>query len=134
EDEPVAAGVDPEQGAFLAAEGGGVSKAGKPGWGEADPRLHEHDEDRRDDDPDRVGGDEEVRVAHLASTASSARPVRLWVTLSTRLVQTRPSPDSLPLRAESMIAPTTACALSSPTLNMSRAFGRNRDPKTPPRH
>src|SRR5204863_371968 len=71
---------------------------------------------------------------HLASTASSARPVRLWVTFSTRLVQTRPSPDSLPDRAESAIASTTAGAISSSTMNASSAFGRKRDSKTRPRY
>jgi len=38
-------------------------------------------------------------------------PVRLWVTFSTRLVHTSPSPDSLPLRAASAIADTTAGAI-----------------------
>src|SRR5207253_4096023 len=92
--------------------------------------LHEHDEDRRDHDPDGVGGDQEVRVAHLVSTPSSVRPERLCVTLSTRVVQTSPSPDSLPERAESAIASTTAPAISSSTMNVSRALGRKRDSKT----
>jgi hypothetical protein len=56
------------------------------------------------------------------------------VTFSTRLVQTSPSPDSLPERAESAIASTTAVAISSSTMNVRRAFGRKRDSKTRPRY
>jgi len=56
------------------------------------------------------------------------------VTLSIADVHTRPSPDSLPLRAESTIASTTASARSSSTMNIRCAFGRNRDSKMRPRY
>src|SRR6266536_1125880 len=45
-----------------------------------------------------------------------------------------PSPDSCPDRAASVIAATTAGAISSSTMNASRAFGRKRDSKTRPRY
>src|SRR5436190_2833155 len=133
-DQPVDERADPEDEDVLAGDVRGVLHPRQARLEEGEAGLHEHDQDRGDHDPDRVGGDQEIRVAHLASTASSARPVRLCVTLSMRLVQTRPSPDSLPLRAESVIAPTTAGATSSSTMNVSSAFGRKRDSKTRPRY
>ena len=64
----------------------------------------------------------------------SRRPVRLWNTCSTGVDQTRPSPDSLPLRAASTIAATASSTIASETTNVSSAFGRKRDSKTRPRY
>src|SRR5690348_7658240 len=133
-DKPVDERADSEDEDVLAGDMRGVLHSRQARLEEGEAGLHEHDEDRRDDDPDRVGRDQEVRIAHLVSTASSDRPVRLCMTLSMRLVQTSPSPDSLPLRAESAIAATTAAAISSSTMNVSRAFGRKRDSNTRPRY
>src|SRR5215475_6146766 len=133
-DQPVDERADPEDEDVLAGDVGGVLHPRQPRFEEGETGLHEHDEDGRDDHPDRVRCDDEVRVAHLVSTASSSPPVRLWVTFSTWLVQTRPSPDSFPLRAASEIASTTAGATSSSTMNVRRAFGRKRDSKTRPRY
>src|SRR6185312_3294718 len=126
--------ADPEDEDVLAGDVRGVLHPRQARLEKGEAGLHEHDEDCRDHDPDRVGGDQEVCVAHLVSTSSSVRPERLCVTFSTRLVQTSPSPDSLPERAESAIASTTAVAISSSTMNVRRAFGRKRDSKTRPRY
>src|SRR5262249_3527771 len=126
-DEPVDERADPEDENVLAGDGRGVLHPRQARLEEGEAGLHEHDQHCRDDDPDRVGRDQEIRIAHRASTVSSARPVRVWMTFSTWLVQTRPSPDSLPLRAESAIASTTVGAISSSTTNVSSALGRKRD-------
>src|SRR5207248_9229589 len=94
--------------------------------------LHEHHEHGRDDNPEGVRGDQELRVAHAAR--SSGRPVRWWMTFSTGVVQTSPSPDSLPLRAASAIVSATSAANESSTTNVSSAFGRKRDSNTRPRY
>src|SRR5439155_2230309 len=96
--------------------------------------LHEHDENGRDDDPDGVDRDQQVARLHRTSSSSSLIPVRLWVTFSTRLVQTSPSPESLRLRAASAIADTTAGAIPSSTTKVSSALGGKRDSKTRPRY
>src|SRR4051812_23220772 len=49
-------------------------------------------------------------------------------------LQTRPSPDSLPVRAASTIAASTASAISSFTTKVRTAFGRKRDSNTRPRY
>src|SRR5204862_343429 len=97
--------------------------------------LHEHDQDGRDDDPDRAGRDQEIVVSdHGTSTSSRRSAVRWWVTLPAGVVQTIPSPDSLPERAASAIVATTRSACSSATTKTSSAFGRNRDSNTRPRY
>src|SRR5207247_6673552 len=101
---------------------------------EGEAGLHEHHEHGGDDDPDRVDSDQQVARLHRTSSSSSLNPVRLCVTLSTRLVHTTPSPDPLPLRAASAIAATTAAAIPSSTMNVSSAFGRKRDSNTRPRY
>src|SRR5690348_2729895 len=56
------------------------------------------------------------------------------MTSNTGVAQQRPSPDSLPLRAESTIASITFSTISSRTTNTSSAFGRKRDSKRRPRY
>src|SRR6185295_5198041 len=123
---------DPEHQHVLRGDVPDVLHPRQPGLQEGEAGLHEHHEDRRDDDPHRARGDREVLVAHPTLTSSRLVPVRLCMTLAIEVVHTSPSPDSLPLRAESTIAPTTASAISSGTTNVSTAFGRNRDSKTRP--
>src|SRR5918994_257744 len=101
---------------------------------ERETSLHEHDQNGRDDDPDRARGDDQLLGRHTRSTSSSLRPDRLWVTFPTGVVQTIPSPDSLPLRAASEIAATTPPAISSATTKVRTAFGKNRDSKVRPRY
>src|SRR5262249_57501612 len=81
---------------------------------------------------DRVHGQQEIRVAHAAW--SRGRPVRWCVTCATGVVQTRPSPLSLPLRAASATVAATSAASSSATMKISSALGRNRDSNTRPRY
>src|SRR5215208_2657839 len=100
----------------------------QPRLEEGEPGLHEHHEHRGDDYPDRVDGDQEVCVLHRTT------PVLLCLTFEMGLVQTRPSPDSLPLRAASTIASTTARTAWSSTTKVRSAFGRNRDSNTRPRY
>src|SRR5205085_3121905 len=104
-DRPVDERADAEDQDVLAGDVRGVLHAREAGLEEGEARLHDHHEDRRHHNPDRVRGYEQVRGFHRASTSSSrSLPVRLCRTLSTEHVQTSPSPDSLPLRAESTIA------------------------------
>src|SRR6266516_2583826 len=56
------------------------------------------------------------------------------MTWATGVVQTSPSPDSLPLRAASETVSATAAARWSSTTNVRSAFGRKRDSKTRPRY
>ena len=93
-DRPVDERADAEDEDVLAGDVRGVLHPRQARLEEREAGLHEHHEDRRDDDPDGVRGDQEVGVAHAAS--SSGFPVRLCVTCSTRVVQTSPSPQSLP--------------------------------------
>src|SRR5262249_3460263 len=102
---------------------------------EREAGLHEHHEHRCDHYPDGAGGVEELLVAHAAtSTASSGPPVRLCITDPIAVVHTIPSPASLPLRAASTPASTTAGAFSSVVTKISCAFGRKRDSKMRPRY
>src|SRR5205085_11030123 len=104
-DRPVDERADAEDQDVLAGDVPGVLHPRQAGLEEGEARLHEHHENRRHHNPDRVRGYEQVRGFHRASTSSSrSLPVRLCRTLSTEHVQTSPSPDSLPLRAESTIA------------------------------
>ena len=107
-DGPVDDRADAEDEHVLAGDVRRVLHPGQPGFEEGEPGLHEHHEHGRDDDPDRVDGDDEVGGLHATSTSPSGRPVRLWVTFSIGVVQTIPSPDSCPDRAASAIAATTA--------------------------
>ena len=132
---PVDDRADAEDEDVLAGDVSRVLHPRESRFEKCEARLHEHDEHGRDHDPDGVDSDEEIAGLHRASTISSSRvPVRLCVTLSSREVHTSPSPDSLPLRAESTIASTTAGASSSRTTNVSCAFGRKRDSNTRPRY
>ena len=133
-DRPVDERADPEDEDVLAGDVGGVLHPGEAGLEEGESRLHEHHEDRRDDDPDSVRSDQQVGCLHLASTSSRRAPVLLCVTSWMGEVQTRPSPAGLPLRAASAIASTTASARASSTTKTSSAFGRKRDSKTRPRY
>src|SRR5215208_1001523 len=134
-DRPVDQRADAEDQHVLARDVRGVLHPRQARLEEGEAGLHEHHEHGRDDDPERVRREEEVGVLHAASSARrSGRPVRLWVTWSTGVVQTRPSPQSFPLRAASAAVAATAAASSSATTNVSSAFGRKRDSKTRPRY
>ena len=77
-------GADGEDQDVLAGDVRRVLHARQTGLQEGEARLHEHHEDRREDDPDRVRRDQEVLVTHRRSTSfSSFAPVLLWVTFST---------------------------------------------------
>src|SRR5205807_9202033 len=133
-DRPVDEGRDSEDEHVLAGDVGRVLHPRQPRFEEGEARLHEHHQDRGDDDPDGVGRDQQLARLHPTSSSSSRTPVRLCVTLPTRLVQTSPSPESFPLRPASAIAATTAGAIPSSTTNVSSAFGRKRDSNTRPRY
>ena len=84
----------------------------------------------------------QIVLAPIASSSAlirlrpppGSRPFGCGRPCSTGVVQTIPSPDSLPLLAASTIAATTSSARSSSTTKTRRAFGRNRDSKTRPRY
>src|SRR5690349_9806290 len=118
-DKPVDERADSEDEDVLAGDVRGVLHSRQARLEEGEAGLHEHDEDR---------------IGHGGATAARDRPVGLCMARSMRLEQTSPSPDSLPLRAETAIAATTAAAISSSTMNVSRAFGRKRDSNTRPRY
>ena len=63
-DRPVDERADPEDKDVLTRDVGGVLHPGQARLEERKPGLHEHDQDGRDDDPDGVGGDQQVRVLH----------------------------------------------------------------------
>ncbi len=136
---PVTNGSDREDDHVLPRDVRGVLHARETGFEESESGLHEDHEQGRGDQPDRADGDEELirRWLHSRYTSTNSRsgiPVRLWVTFETCDVQTRPSPDSCPLRADSAIAATTRSASPSRTMNVSSALGRNRDSNTRPRY
>src|SRR6185295_10949803 len=136
---PVDDRAEAEDQDVLAGDVPGVLHPGEAGLEEREARLHEHHEDRGDDDPDRARRDQKIVILdrssdHPTSTSPRLRPVRLWVALSMRGDHTRPSPDSLPLCAAAAIAATTASTFSSSTTKIRSAFGRKRDSNTRPRY
>src|SRR5207244_9956138 len=108
---------------------GGRLHPGQRRLEERETGMHAHDEDRRDDDPEGVGGDRQLVVSHPRRS-----PVRWWTTFAAGEVQQRPSPEEWPLRAASAIAETTRSASASSTRNVSRVFGRKRDSNVRPRY
>ena len=128
-DRPVEKRADPEDEDVLGRDVPGVLHPGQAGLDEGEARLHEHDEHRRNDDPDGVHRDEEIGALHWSSTPSRLAPVLLCTTVSSGEVQTRPSPAGFPLLAASAIASTTASARPSSTTKTRSAFGRKRDSK-----
>src|SRR5204863_5575240 len=138
-DGPVDERAEAEDEDVLAGDVAGVLHPREARLEEREACLHEHDEDGGDDHPDRARRDQQVPVLdgggdHPTSTSSRRRPVRLCVTFSIGVVQTIPSPDSLPLRAAAAIAATTPSTLSSSTTKTRSAFGRKRDSKMRPRY
>src|SRR4029077_6160262 len=101
----------------------------QPRLEEGEARLHEHDEDGRDNDPEGVGGDQQLVVGHPRRS-----PVRWWTTLATGDDQQSPSPEEWPVRAASAIAATTCSARASSTSEARGAFGKKRDSNVRPRY
>ena len=63
-DRPVDERADAEDEDVLAGDVRGVLHPGQAGLEEREAGLHEHDEHGRDDDPERVRGDEQVCCLH----------------------------------------------------------------------
>ena len=83
---------DPENEHVLGRDVADVLHPCQPRLEEREAGLHEEDEDRREDDPDRARRERELLGCHTRSTSSSRAPVRLWVTLLTGDIQQMPSP------------------------------------------
>ena len=95
-DRPVDDRADAEDEHVLAGDVRRVLHAGQARLEEGEPGLHEHDEDRREDDPDGVDRDEEVGVLHATSTSPRASPVRLWRDVLDRSRPDDPVPGLMP--------------------------------------
>ena len=76
-DEVVDERRDPEHQHVLRRDVPGVLHPRQPRLEEREAGLHEHDQNGRDDDPDRARGDGQLLVRHTRSTSSSLSPVRL---------------------------------------------------------
>src|SRR4029077_21073569 len=109
-DQPVDERRDAEDEHVLAGDVRRVLHSRQPCLEKREACLHEHDEDGRDDDPEGVGGDQQLIVGHPRRS-----PVRWWTTLETGEVQQRPSPEEWPVRAASAIAAATRSASASST-------------------